>query len=161
MTQATMDYLAARGIPFTVKPHAVPVFTCEDAARERGVRLSQIVKCMVGKDTQGGLHVMLIPGDKTLKLKRVRGLAGSIRIDLVDPKALAEELGLIVGAISPTQFEGRAKIYMDNSLFEETLVDISSGSPDAGVELACEDLARILSAIRGDIISTSARESTD
>ena len=38
------------GIPYTPKPHAKPVYTCKDAARERGVRVSQIVKCMVGKD---------------------------------------------------------------------------------------------------------------
>jgi len=37
-------------INYTVKPHSQPVYTSEAAARERGVRLSQIVKTMLFKD---------------------------------------------------------------------------------------------------------------
>ena len=143
------------GIPYTPKPHAKPVYTCEDAARERGVRVSQIVKCMVGKDPKGEIHVMLIPGDKTLKIKKARQLAGGIRIELISPEKLAQEHGLTVGAISPTQFLGKARFYMDNSVFEEENIDISSGNPDAGVELKAEALCSLLGARCCDIISTS------
>ncbi len=148
-------FLESRGVRFRIKPHENDVFTCEDAARERGVRLSQIVKCMIGRDPSGDVHVMLIPGDTILKLKRVRQLAGGIRIDLVPPDTIAKEMGLIVGAISPVQLIGRAKFYMDHHIFNEKWVDISAGIPRAGIELASEDLCAVLSAIRGDIISTS------
>jgi prolyl-tRNA editing enzyme YbaK/EbsC (Cys-tRNA(Pro) deacylase) len=149
------EFLDAAGVQYEVKPHRAPVYTCEEAARERGVRLSQIVKCMIGRDPKGQLHVMLLPGDKTLKLKRVRQTAGGARVELISPDRLAEEFGVVVGAISPFQFVGRARIYMDNSIFEEALVDISSGSPDAGVDLAAERLLRRTVALRCDIISTS------
>ena len=149
------EFLEAAGVSYTIKPHARKVYTCEDAARERGVRLSQIVKCMVGTDPSGALHVMLIPGDKWLKLKRVRQVAGGVKVELLPPDRLAAEHGLVVGAISPTQFVGRAAIYMDNSIFREEMVDISSGEPDAGIELRAEDLLRVLGAARCDIISTS------
>ena len=72
---------------------------------------------------------MMVPGDRILKLKRVRPAAGGIRIDLVSPEELAEKLGLTVGAISPTQLAGRAWFYMDQSIFDEEYVDISSGVP--------------------------------
>lgn len=149
------ELLEAAGVRYAVKPHSRPVYTCEEAAREREVRLSQVVKCMIGRDPGGGLHVMLIPGDKTLKLKRVGQVAGGVRVELIPPDRLAEELGVVVGAISPLQFVGRARIYMDSGLFEEERVDISSGSPDAGVELATEDLLRLTGAQRCDIVSTS------
>jgi Cys-tRNA(Pro)/Cys-tRNA(Cys) deacylase len=158
MKTVVIDFLNERGIKFKVKPHANAVLTSEAAARERGVRLSQIVKCMVGQDQKGRLFVMLIPGDKMLKIKKVRTLAGGIKIDLVDSERLASEYGVIVGAISPTQFAGRATIYMDNSIFREADVDISSGDPLAGIELLATDLENALNAQRCDIISTSSAD---
>lgn len=157
MNTEVTEMLDEAGIPYTVKPHSEPVYTCEDAARERGVRVSQVVKCMVGKDPNGMIHVMLIPGDRMLKIKKVRQLAGGIRVELVPPEKLAEEYSLIVGAISPTQFVGKARFYMDNTVFLEEDVDISSGEPSAGVELKAEDLCNLLGAERCDIISTSGR----
>ena len=141
------------GIHYVIKRHQNEVFTCEDAARERGVALSQILKCMVGKDTTGVVHVMLIPGDKTLKIKKVRGIAGSIRIDLVPPGQLFEEFALTVGAISPIQFLGKARFYLDQTVLREKVIDISSGSPDAGLELKTEDLVGLIKPVVCDIIS--------
>ncbi|HUU26725.1 MAG TPA: YbaK/EbsC family protein [archaeon] len=146
-------FLDGCGISYVVKPHTRKVYTCEEAAAERGVRLSQIVKSMIGRDAQGGVHVMLVPGDRTLKLKRVRQVAGGVRIDLLRPDEISDSLGLTVGAISPTQLAGRASFYMDHSIFSEDFVDISAGIPDAGVELRPQDLERVLGAVRCDIIS--------
>lgn len=149
------ELLAANGIAYHVKPHTQPVFTCEDAARERGVRVSQIVKCMVGRDTKSGrVYVMLIPGDKLLKLKKARNIAGGVAIELMQSDDLVHEFGVTVGAISPTQFIGHAEFLIDNTVFKEMDVDISSGRPDAGVELSAEALATLLGAKRCDIIST-------
>jgi prolyl-tRNA editing enzyme YbaK/EbsC (Cys-tRNA(Pro) deacylase) len=158
METVVTQFLNERGIIYTIKPHSNPVFTSVDAAKERGVRLSQIVKCMVGADPKGQLFVMMIPGDKIWKIKRVRSLAGGIRIDLVEPEKLVETYGVIVGAISPTQFVGIATLYMDNSIFREEDVDISSGDPSAGIKLKASDLEAVLGAIRCDIVSTTAEQ---
>ena len=154
METLVTQFLDSENINYQIKPHRRKAFTCEEAAQERGVRLSQIVKCIVGFDPEGNIHVMLIPGDQRLKLKQVRRVANGTKIDLVSPEALAEKFGLTVGAISPIQFVGKARFYMDNSLDREKLVDMSSGRPDAGIKLASEDLRRILAAVRCDIILT-------
>jgi Ala-tRNA(Pro) deacylase len=110
---------------------------------------------MIGQDPDRHLHVMLIPGDKRLKIKRVRQIAGGLAIELLSPEALTLDFGFTVGAISPTQLIGRAKqFYLDNTVFREELVDISSGNPNAGLELRLEDLVRLVNPIRCDIIST-------
>jgi prolyl-tRNA editing enzyme YbaK/EbsC (Cys-tRNA(Pro) deacylase) len=155
METVVTRFLSERGIPYKIKRHPLPAYNCEDAARERGVRVSQIVKCMVGMDVEGGLHVMLIPGDRILKLKKVRSLAGGIRIDLVCRETLAADFDVTVGAISPTQFFGLARFYMDHSVFLENDVDISSGDLTAGVELDATDLEDLLGAVRCDIVSAS------
>jgi len=157
MRASAIEFLDAAGVEYTVKPHNRDVYTCEDAARERGVRLSQIVKCMVGRDPTGGLHVMLLPGDKTLKLRKARQAAGGRRIELVPREGLEVQFGATVGAISPVQYVGRAAIYMDTTVLREEFVDISSGEPDAGVELRARDLLRVLGATECDIVSDKER----
>jgi prolyl-tRNA editing enzyme YbaK/EbsC (Cys-tRNA(Pro) deacylase) len=146
------------GIEYIIKKHQNPVFTCEDAARERNVRISQILKCMVGKDTSSNVHVMLLPGDRILKIKKVRQIAGGIKIDLVPPVELSAEFGVTVGAISPVQFLGKAKFYLDKTSLLEEIVDISSGLLDAGVELKLSSLVDLIDPIICDIISSNVKE---
>lgn len=154
METTVTTLLKQSGIPFEVKPHSQSVYTCEDAARERGCRVSQIVKCMIGKDGEGRLHVMLVPGDKKLKIKKARQVAGGIRIDLVTPAEM-EALGLTAGAISPIQLIEYTKyFYIDRHILREEHVSISSGDPKAGVELRSEDLVSALNGTLCDIIST-------
>lgn len=161
MQTTVTQFLAERSIPYRLNCHSSAAYSCRDVARERRLRLSQIVKCMVAADARDGLHVMLIPGDRMLKLKRVRALAGGAKIQLVPPERLASEYGVVVGAISPTQFYGRARIYMDQPVLREEEVDISSGDPRAGVGLSSRDLAEVLNVTRCDIVSTSSRGGCD
>jgi Cys-tRNA(Pro) deacylase len=156
MQREVIEYLESIGISFKIKPHSNPVYTSEDAARERGVQLSQIVKTMIGQDGEGKIHVAMIPGDKILKLKRLRQVAGSIRIELSEPTELESRFGLTVGAISPIQFINTdSRFYMDKSVLDEEFVNISSGKPDAGVELSSRNLRDILNATVCEIVSTS------
>ena len=141
------------GINYRVKIHTNEAITCELAAIERKCRISQIVKTMIGKDLENNLHVCLIPGDKILKLKKVRKEAGGIKIELVNPQEIAKDLNLIVGAISPLIFPQNTFFYIDSTVLEEEYVDISSGSPKAGVELLSKDLIKIINGKICDIIS--------
>lgn len=76
--------------------------TCEDAARERNMRLTQI----------------------------------------------------LIGAISPIQLLGNAThFFIDNNVFREAYIAISSGEPDSGIEMRTDTLAAILKAVRCDIVS--------
>jgi prolyl-tRNA editing enzyme YbaK/EbsC (Cys-tRNA(Pro) deacylase) len=132
-------------VPYQLKEHSNPALTADLAAAERHVRLSQIVKCMVGT-TGTELVVMLIPGDRKLKSSKARKYLKAAKLDLVDPTALSEEMGLTVGAIAPVQLIGKARMLMDPSVLDEERVDISSGDPMAGVELSSATLREILQA---------------
>jgi len=148
--------LDEKGIKYSINEHKNEALTCELAAKERNCKVSQIVKTMVGKDEKGNYHVCLIPGDKILKLKKVRKEAGGIKIDLVNPKELAKELDFIVGAISPLIFPEGTKFYIDPTVLNEKYVDISSGDPLAGIELLSKDLVRIIDGKICDIISSNS-----
>jgi len=144
------------GIKYVIKEHQNPAFACEDVARERNVRLAQVLKCMVGKDINKNVYIMLIPGDKILKIKKLRHITGGIKIDLFSPKDLSDSFNIIVGAISPIQFLKNARFYIDETVLLEDIVDISSGSPNAGVQLKTRDLVNFIKPTLCDIISSNS-----
>jgi Cys-tRNA(Pro) deacylase len=147
--------LDAAGIDYTVHLHRAEVYTAEEAARQRGVSLSQVTKCMVAQDAQSRVYAFLIPGDRTLKLKKVRRLVGGIRIHLMSPRQIASDLRLVVGAISPIQLISRADFYVDHHVLRQERVTISGGRADVGIGLRSEDLRRVTGAQACDMISSA------
>ncbi len=146
-------YLDDRKVRYVVKPHREAALTAEAAAKERGVRVCQIVKCMIGETGSGQIVAMLIPGDKRLKTSKARKMVGASSLQLVAPERLVSEFGLLVGAISPTQLVGRARVLADYSVLANERVTISSGDPLAGLELSSHDLLDAVGAERADIVS--------
>ncbi len=138
------EALEAAGIAYTLRPHSRPVFTTEEAAKERGVRTSQIVKVMLAADGQGRLIAVLIPGHRRLDLKRLRQFLGDPAVRLLPAEQITARIGLTVGAVSPVGIHRWAQVLVDEGIFEEELVAISAGVPEAGVLLRAQDLLRIV-----------------
>lgn len=153
------ECLEARGVHFTLKPHHTPVYTSEDAARERGVRLSKIVKTMIAEDELGQVYAAMVPGNRTLKMKQLRQVVGREQVALIPPSELEARLGLMVGAISPIQLLKRGvRFLLDRTVLAEELVTVSAGRPDAGVELSAADLKELLDATVCEIASGTRQE---
>ena len=138
------DFLDAQKIPYRVKYHSKPVFTSEDAAIERGVRLSQIVKTMLLADGNDIL-VAVLPSHKRLDVKKLKKLSGHKNLQFMDKESIERRTGLIVGAVAPigSGVEG-IPLFVDPSVFDEEFLDISSGDPNAGLELHRDDLRNLL-----------------
>ena len=151
------DTLDSNRISYTIKKSVFPALSCESVAKHREVYLSQVVKCMVGENSGEEIFGMLIPGDRVLKIKKVRNLLGGVRVFLMSPEDLVYKLGLTVGAISPLQLLGKATLLMDKRIFDEEKVDISSGTPLAGIQLSPIDLLTATKAKVCDIISDARR----
>jgi len=139
------DFLDSVGVPYKVKLHERPVFTSEDAARERGVRLSQIVKTMFLVGKEDTIVVAVVPGHKKLDLKKLKKLSGHKSLQFMDKEGIEKKMGLVVGAMAPVGpiVEG-FPVFVDRSVFDQEVVDISSGDPKAGLELSRDDLRKLL-----------------
>lgn len=149
--------LREAGIDFVMKPHEEVALRADTAAEQRGIRLSQIVKCMVACTDAGELVILLIPGDRTLKLRKVRKFMGGAPLALMNAEELARDHEVTIGAISPVHFHGKAPIFMDPTVLEEEMVDISSGDLTAGVELRSTDLRDFLGAQVADVVSVRSQ----
>ena len=153
MDTPVIRHLEAQGVAYRLKPHDQPVYTSEEAAVQRGVRLSQIVKTMLLQTRDHGIVVAVLPGDRRLDVKRVKKLSGEKDLRFMDGPAIQEQLGLVVGAIAPVgeTVAGRP-VFVDPAVFDEELVDISSGDPGAGVEIRSQDLKRLLTGATVEVI---------
>lgn len=145
MKTIVTDHLNSHNIPYKIKRHSRPVFTSEDAARERGVRLSQIVKTMILISPDKTIVVAVVPGNKKLHIKKLKKLSGHKSLELMGTESIEKKFGLVVGAVAPvgSMIEG-LPVFVDHSVFEEEVVDISSGDPTAGLELKRDDLKKLL-----------------
>ena len=145
------------GIDYVIKRNQhSEAFTCAEVARERGVPLAQVLKCMVGKEpknSEDGIYVMMISGDKKIALSKVRHLAGGGKISLFSRSDLTKKFDVTVGAITPLQFLGKARFFLDRTALQEEYVDISTGFPDSGIWLKTTDLVKLLNPTIADIMS--------
>ena len=138
------DFLDEQKIPYRVKYHSKPVFTSEEAAIERGVSLSQIVKTMLLADGND-VMVAVLPSHKRLDVKKLKKLSGHKNLQFMDKESIERRTGLIVGAVAPIGrvLEG-IPLFVDPSVFDEEFLDISSGDPNAGLELHRDELKELL-----------------
>ncbi len=138
------DFLDEEKVFYRVKGHSKPVFTSEEAAFERGVRLSQVVKTMLLADGDKVL-VAVIPSHKKLDVKKLKKISGLKNLQFMDRGAIERKTGLIVGAVAPIgPILGGIPLFVDPSVFDEEWLDISSGDPKAGLELHRDDLKKLL-----------------
>jgi Cys-tRNA(Pro)/Cys-tRNA(Cys) deacylase len=138
------EYLDERKITYKVKYHSKPVFTSEEAALERGVKLSQIAKTMLLSDGEEVI-VAVLPAHKRLDVKRLKKLSRHKNLQFMDRGSIEKKTALTVGAVAPIGrvLEGMS-IFVDPSVFDEEFLDISSGDPNAGLELHRDVLKELL-----------------
>ena len=137
------------GISYVIKKHEQDAFTCADVARERGIRLSQVLKCMVAKCNSNLIYLMLVPGDRMLRMKKIRKIVSNDSIDLIPADKLTTDYGLRIGGISPFHFlkmenQGKAKFFLDTNVLDEEYIDISSGQLNEGILLRTKDLIDLI-----------------
>lgn len=139
----TLDRL---GIPYRVAVHDKPALTVQEAAAQRGMRPGQLVKTMVLRLPDDTHIAALVPGDRDVDLKSIRGHLGVRRLSWVAREDVLALTGYPPGAVSPVGIGGVSMILADPALANEGEVAISSGSPGAGIRLAATDLLRVIDA---------------
>ncbi|MGY0614326.1 aminoacyl-tRNA deacylase [Vibrio sp. FJH11] len=138
-----MQFLAERNITFRLLPHQTPAITIEDAAQQRGIRPSQMVKAILLRD-MGNLYALACaPGDRSVDPKKVRSLLQCRRMTCVDQADVESITGYKIGTVTPLLLKHQIPVVFDRSLFDEREVTISSGDRMAGLALSIDDLARL------------------
>ena len=141
-----IGYLQDQGIEFEIIEHQNAVFTCAETATERKVSLEQVTKSLVCFNKKKELCCFLIPGSENLNHALARKACQSNKLRFVDKAILTEQYDLTIGAICPLQLIGKSAFFMDEKLYCQPWLTMSTGEPNSGIKLATSDLFETLQA---------------
>ncbi|MCZ4294261.1 aminoacyl-tRNA deacylase [Vibrio sinaloensis] len=137
------QYLESQQVNFRLLPHQHPAVTIEDAAMQRGIRPSQMVKSIVLRDMSDRYAIACAPGDQSIDPKKVRALLEWRRMTCVSMEQVESLTGYQIGTVVPLLLKTPMVVVFDQQLLREPEVTISSGSNMAGIALQCDDLIRL------------------
>ena len=165
MTEAVPpDGLAARqkdlferleelGIATETQRHA-PVFTVEESRRKRGHLPGAHCKSLFLRDKKGVLWLVVSLEDRRLDLKALAPIIGSARLSFGSPERLADNLGVVPGAVTPFALIADERLavrpVVDAGVMEAEQAHFHPLSNDATTAIAPEDLLRFIRALGHD-----------
>ena len=94
---------------------------------------------------------MLVPGDRELSLKALARLAKARSAALVEPRDAERLTGYRVGGISPFGARRALPVYAESDYLEHERVALNGGARGLIIELARDDLLRVLSPTVGEL----------
>ena len=118
----------------------------EHVANVSGIPFEQCFKTLVAKGEKKGIMVFCIPVNTELNLKKVAGIVGDKKIELVAVKDLLGLTGYIRGGCSPIGMKKKYPTFIDETaiLFDE--ISVSAGVRGCQLLLNPEDLIQFLNA---------------
>jgi Cys-tRNA(Pro) deacylase len=149
-----MRALEGKGVPYQVHAHVHKLYTAEGVAEDLGISVAQVVKAMIVRCSDRSFVLVVIPGDKRLSLKKLSAVLKDKGLELASARDVRRVTGFQVGAVSVLGFRrSDVAAYVDEGVLEQEGIIISSGRPDAGLEIKPQDVLQVLQAQVGDFAS--------
>lgn len=142
--------LDALGIAYRLHLHAQPMQSLEQAAEERWLLPTQIVRCLLFRLEDGSFVMVLIAGPEQVSWAKLRRHLGVRRLASASPEEVRRVTGYPPGAVSPLGLPSPLRLLADRSLLDAEAISLGVGLSNAGVILKRDDLLRALNPELGD-----------
>ncbi len=158
MSTPVTQYLDTRGISYRFFKHAGKIISLEQAARERGQRVEQIVRSIVFRLSRGGFVMVLVAGERQVSWHALRKYLGTSRLSMATEDEVFQVTGYAPGAVSPFGTRQPVRILVDRSALLEQEISIGSGVRFTTVIMQREDFIRALGEVEvGDFAGEAAQ----
>ena len=137
-----MGILREHGVPHEVFTHD-PVYTNPELAERLGVPVSETVKNLMLKASDGRVVQVVLPGDKRFDSKRVARKVGVKNVRFAEPETVLEMAGCEIGCVPPFGHVRSVPVYMDRQLLWREHVYFNPGVHDKTVRIESRSLKEL------------------
>jgi len=122
-----------------------------DAAKAAGLDLHRVTKNLVSKTDEGEPVLLIIPGDKRVRLKAAAKALGVRRVSLVSFEEAEKISGYPPGGTPSVGHKTPMRTVIDRELLQFETIYCGGGSRDRLLELRTEDVIRLSKAVTAEI----------
>ena len=120
------------------------------ASRQLGVDEHAVIKTIVMEDEAKSPLIVLMHGDREVSTRQLARQAGRKTIRPCDPDAAQRHTGYMVGGTSPFGTRKALPVFVERSILALPAIYINAGRRGLLVEIAPEELTRVLGAVPVD-----------
>ncbi len=139
--------LSQMSIPHRQFRHPGPVYSLEQAARERGQQPEQIIRSILFRLAADNFVMVLMAGPRQINWKTLRRHLGEKRLTTASEEEMRRITGYERGAVAPFGLPAPLRILADESIFVPEEVSLGSGVRGTTIILKSADLRRALSEV--------------
>jgi Cys-tRNA(Pro)/Cys-tRNA(Cys) deacylase len=142
--------LGSAGVPFEKTPFDHKLRTVAQVAAAIGLPESRIAKALLVAPGSGPMSIVTLPGHKRLDLKQLAAQLDRPSARLVRPRDVSRLVGVEPGAITPllALLDDHLEVAVDMALLDVETVNVSSGAPWLGLNMAPAHLLEVTGARR-------------
>jgi Cys-tRNA(Pro)/Cys-tRNA(Cys) deacylase len=124
----------------------------ETAAERRGTEVRRILKTMVVRVEADTYVLVLVPGDRLIDWKALRGHLGVRRLALADEEEAFAATGYRRGTITPFGVAGDWPVVIDEAAVGSGEASVGSGTEGVAIHLDADDL---IAATGADVVAVT------
>jgi prolyl-tRNA editing enzyme YbaK/EbsC (Cys-tRNA(Pro) deacylase) len=143
-------HAAERGVPIAVTRFPATTHTAQDAAREIGCAVAEIVKSLVFL-ADGAPVIVLCSGADRVDEKKLKAALGASGVRRATADEAKNATGYAIGGVPPFAHATAVRVIVDRGLLAFATVWAAAGLPDAVFPIAPADLVRLSSATEADV----------
>lgn len=152
ITNNVTRFLDSRKVNYTSHELPAEKLGAEESARLLGVPMEQVFKTIVVKREKGKPVLAVVSGLQVVDLKKLASFLGEKKMYLPTEREAEQMTGLQAGGISPLALINKGfQVVLDASAQNFVEIHISGGQRGLNIQLAVEDLIRLVNAKVGDV----------